>query len=130
MNDRMLQTYDLEKDREYVERIQMATVQSAEFALRTEHGLLGTQRWWAALASGDIPTLRAEGRIVDVRVDAGWPEFELEVDGVLSSWCLEGDVQAYQIGNVARVDFVELEYQEPVDGDASVKVVLRILVER
>ena len=61
-----IHVYDLEKDLEYVERVQAATVQAGEFALRTDHGLFGTSQWWAAIRSGDVPTERLEGMIVQL----------------------------------------------------------------
>ena len=131
MNAGLVSAYDLGKDREYVERIQMATVQETEHALRKDHGLLGSGRWWAAVADESIPTRRVEGTITDVRVNSGnWPEFEVEAEGEHSVWALEGELHAYRVGSAVRVDFVELPFLKPqAGGDDTVQVVLRILVE-
>ena len=131
MSGSFVAAYDLEKDREYVERIQVATVQETEHALRTDHGLLGSRRWWEAVADGSIPTRRVEGTISAVRVNAGnWPEFEVEADGERSTWALEGALHDYQVGSAVRVEFVELSFlKAPADGHDTVQVVLRILVE-
>ena len=49
MEDGYTQTYDLKRDREYVERLQLASVKASEFALESQHGLFGSGRWCEAV---------------------------------------------------------------------------------
>jgi len=126
----LVQAYSLEKDREYIERVQMATVQSGEFAIRCDHGLFGSQQWWDAIRDATVPTHRVDGVIVQIYRRGDWPEFEIEADGERSTWALDGDAGRYAVGKRARVEFVTLEYQKPQpDGERSTRVVLGIWVE-
>lgn len=130
MEDGYTQTYDLVRDREYVERLQLAMVEGSEFALESQHGLFGPKRWWQAVRDGSIARHRVDGEIVDVRLNGNWPEFEVDVRGGRTSWCLEGDVERYRIGCGVRIDYVVQRYHTPAKdcrGD-SVKVVLEIWV--
>ena len=125
-----IHVYDLEKDREYVERVQAATVQGGEFALRIDHGLFGTDQWWAAIRNGDVPTERLEGMIVQLYKTGEWPEFAVEVDGERSSWAMDGDVGRYRVGKGVHIEFITAEYRKPPpEADASTRVVLGIWVE-
>lgn len=133
MATELVQVYDLAKDREYIERIQKATVEASELALQTEHGLFGSAKWWAAIRDGTVPTQRLEGVITRVGRNPvnDWPEFEIEVEGELSTWALEGDLGMYRAGKRVRVEYVTQRYQKPLpgSGDASTRVVLGIWVE-
>jgi hypothetical protein len=130
----LVQVYDLAKDREYIERIQKATVEASELALRTEHGLFGSGKWWAAIRDGTVPTQRLEGVIARVGRNPvnDWPEFEVESNGALSTWALEGDLGMYRAGKRVRIDYITQRYQKPLPGSAddSARVVLGIWVER
>jgi hypothetical protein len=125
------EAYSLERDREYVERLQAATVQHGEFALDSDHGLVGSKQWWEAIRDTQISTTRIEGEIVDIRLNAGsWPEFEVCADGASSTWCLEGDIKTYRVGGLVRIDYVIVRYEKPPPGgDDAVKIVLGIWVE-
>ena len=130
MSADLVQAYSLEKDREYVERVQMATVQGGDFAIRPNHGLFGSKPWWDAIRGGSVPTHRVDGVIVQIYRRGEWPEFEIEVDGERSTWALDGDAEFYAVGKRVRIDFVTLEYQKPQpDGERSTRVVLGIWVE-
>lgn len=125
------QAYSLERDREYIERLQAATVQHDAFALGSDHGLVGSKQWWEAIRDAQIPTTRIDGEIVDIRLNAGsWPEFEVSSNEESSTWCLEGDIKAYRVGGLVRIDYVTVRYAKPPpDGDEAVKIVLEIWVE-
>ena len=131
MSEGFVEAYELSRDRTYLERLQLASVESNEFALDSSHGLPGSKQWWKAVRDGSIPTLSVEGKVVDVRVSGNWPEFEIDAEGTLTTWCLEGDIRSYRIGQRARVDYVVHGFQTPRegDGDDSAKIVLRILLE-
>lgn len=131
MGDEWYQAYDLERDREYIERLQAATVQRGEFALDTTHGLVGTRKWWGAVASGAIPKTRVQGTIVDIRVNAdNWPEFEVDDGSGTSVWALEGDITSYRVNGGVRIDYVTVRYAKPPDGeDDAATLVLGIWVE-
>ena len=131
MREELVEVYDLARDREYLERLQRATVSSGEFALASDHGLPGSTQWWTAVRDGSIPTHSVEGTITDVRIANNWPEFEVDADGELTTWCLEGDIKSYRVGIGVRVDYVTPRCQRhpATDGEDTVKVVLRILLE-
>ena len=59
MDTDFVKVYDLARDREYIERIQKATVEASELALRTDHGIFGSAKWWSAIRDGTVPTQRA-----------------------------------------------------------------------
>ena len=131
MSEALTQVYDLARDREYVERVQMASVQASEYALAKEHGLFGSQAWWDAVADGSLPKHVVEGRITRVYVNqANWPEFEIERDGELSTWALEGEASRYTAGKLARIEYVMQRYASPAPGsDPETQVVIGIWVE-
>ena len=125
-----IQAYDLERDREYVERLQKACVEKSEFALKSDHGLFGTKAWWNAIRQGDIATHQVEGTIIAITKQAGWPEFELATGGVRSTWALDGKVEAYKVGKQARVDYVKQEFLKPADdAERETPIVIGIWVE-
>ena len=130
MASEFLQVYDLERDREYVERVQKACVEKGEFALKSDHGLLGTKAWWDAIREGTIPTHRVEGTIVTISKQGGWPEFEIDVDGERSTWALDGKVEAYTVGKQARVAYLKQEFLKPAaDAERETPIVIGIWVE-
>ena len=131
MREEWVEVYDLARDREYLERLQLATIKSNEFALVSEHGLPGSEQWWTAVHDGSIPTQGVEGTINDIRIVGDWPEFEVDANGELTTWCLEGDIKSYRVGIGVRVDYVIQRCQRSSEphGEDSVKVVLRILLE-
>jgi len=131
MREELVEAYDLSRDRAYLERLQLAVVESSKFALESSHGLPGSKQWWAAVRDGSIPALKVEGVVVDVRVAGNWPEFEVDAQGTSTTWCLEGDIKSYRIGQHARVEYVLQRFQTPpAEGDDdSAKIVLKILLE-
>ncbi len=78
MGDEWVEVYDLAHDREYLERLQLATLDSGGFTLVSDHGLPGSSQWWTAIRDGSIPTHGVEGAISDIRVAGNWPEFEID----------------------------------------------------
>lgn len=133
MSAEFVRVYGLERDREYIERIQRATVRSEEIALRADHGLFGSRKWFAAVREGAIPKLRLEGVIARLyRTPVGdWPEFEVESNGEHSTWAQEGDGSLYQVGKRVRIDYVMQEYQKPLPtGGGETRAVLAIWIER
>ncbi len=125
-----IHVYALERDHEYVERVQAGTVEAGELALRTDNGLFGSSQWWTAIRDGTVPTERIEGIIVKLYKRGEWPEFSVESDGQRTSWAMDGDVSRYEEGKRVRIDIVTLEYQKPKhDGEASTQAVLGIWIE-
>jgi hypothetical protein len=131
MDEEFVEAYNLNRDRAYIEQLQLAVAQSSEFALVSDHGLPGSKQWWEAIGDGTIPTLTVEGEVVDVRVVANWPEFEIDTDGERTTWCLEGDIRSYRVGQQARIEYVLLRLQKPrpEESDNTAKIVLRIQLE-
>lgn len=126
-----VQVYDLAQDREYIERLQTATVEATEHALCREHGLVGTESWWEAIGEKKIPSVDRTGRIARVYVNASnWPEFEMECDGERSTWALEGEVTHYKVGSGIRIRWVMLPLAKPAsDRDREAQVVTGIWIE-
>ena len=125
-----VQAYDLERDREYVERVQRACVERSEFALKSDRGLFGTKPWWEAIREGTIPTHRVEGTIVTISKQGGWPEFEIDTRGDRSTWALDGKVEAYTVGKQAQVAYVRQEFLKPAaDAERETPIVIGIWVE-
>jgi hypothetical protein len=131
MDEGFIEAYNLSRDRAYIEQLQLAIAQSSKFALATDHGLPGSKQWWDAVGDGTIPTLTVEGEIVDIRVVANWPEFEIDSGGTRTTWCLEGDIRSYRVEQQARVDYVLQRFQtpRPQEDDNSARIVLRIQLE-
>jgi hypothetical protein len=130
MGTELVRAYSLERDRQYIERVQMATVQGSDFAIRKDHGLFGSKSWWAAIRNGSLPTHRIEGVIVHIYRSGEWPEFEVEADGARTTWALDGDAARYAVGKRVQIDYVTLEFQKPrPDGDRTTRAVLGIWVE-
>ncbi len=126
----LIQVYDLQRDREYVERVQNACVEKSEFALVEAHGLFGSGPWWDAIRRGALPTQRVEGTIVQILKHAGWPEFELDSGGERSTWALDGKVESYQVGKRARVELVTQEFLKPrSESERETPIVIAIWVE-
>jgi hypothetical protein len=131
MDEEFVEVYNLSRDRAYIEQLQLAVAQSSEFALASDHGLPGSKQWWDAIGDGTIPALTVEGQVVDTRVVANWPEFEIDTDGERTTWCLEGDIQTYRVGQQAKVEYVlqRLQTPRPKEDDNTAKIVLRIQLE-
>ena len=83
------------------------------------------------MRDGSIPIHGVEGTITDIRIAGNWPEFEVDANGELTTWCLEGDIKSYRVGIGVRVDYVIQRCQRSSEphGEESVKVVLRITLE-
>ena len=130
MTSELVQAYDLQRDQEYVERVQKACVEKAAFALKSDHGLFGTSAWWNAIRQGSITTHRIEGTIVAISKSGGWPEFELDSGGERSTWALDGRVEVYHVGKQARVAYVQQELlNPPSDAEHETPIVIGIWVE-
>ncbi len=131
MEKDFVEAYSLSRDRAYIEQLQLAIAQSSEFALAPDHGLPGSKQWWDAIGDGTIATLAVEGEVIDIRVVADWPEFEIDEGGTHTTWCLEGDIRSYRVGQQARVDYVLQRLQKPraKEDDNTAKIVLRIQLE-
>jgi hypothetical protein len=131
MDDEYVEAYSLNRDRGYIEQLQLAITQSSEFALASDHGMPGSKQWWGAVGDGTIPTLSVEGEVVDIRVVSNWPEFEIDAHGTRSTWCLEGDIRSYRVGQQAKIDYLLQRFETPrkEEDENSAKIVLRIQLE-
>ena len=127
-----IQVYDLARDREYNERLQKSTVEDSEFALRSDHGLFGSAKWWEAVKAGAVPTQTIEGIIAGVYRNqaSGWPEFEVKSGNEITSWALEGEPTRYQVGKGVRIDYATVELKRAqATGETSTTIVLSIRIE-
>jgi hypothetical protein len=121
--DRVTQMRDLSRDDRRL-----------EMGLAPKPYLVGSRRFWRAIASGRLPTVVVEGEITRVYWGSmgDWPEFEIAADeGQKSTWTREGDPARFVEGLKARVECVEMPWKPRVPHrvDQLDKLVIRILVE-
>jgi hypothetical protein len=100
--------YDLREDTRAIETIQDATLNTEDYGVVSDHGLLGSDEWWAAIERGDLPVHTVEGVISDV-YESGhndFPQFEVDDGTRKTDWVREGDDSYYVIGAPVRIEYV------------------------
>ena len=55
--------YSLREDRDYVAKVQAASLSPKPFGLKATDGLFGSEQWWHNIESGVIPLIRVTGTI-------------------------------------------------------------------
>lgn len=104
----MTLAYDLRADRRRIDAVQRATLETDRCGIVPEHGLFGSDQWWAALRDGSLPIQTTEGRISKVYM-AGhndFPEFEVDDGSKKTSWERKGRDDLYVVGRAVRVEYV------------------------
>lgn len=141
----MRKVYDLREDVEQIALMQRATLAPQAFGVVSDHGLVGSPDWWAAIADGRIPMHAVEGRISRIYKSGlpspDWEEFEIEADGEVSSWTrmtsggAGGDAERvakgalYQVGRAVRITYVKLRFRQALQGLPFSKRVLEIWID-
>ena len=104
----MRKVYDLREDRRIIELIQDATLNTEDYGILSDHGLVGSDDWWRAIERGELPVHSVEGIITNVYM-AGhndWPEFEVDGGNGKIQWERLGDDSEYVVGKPVRVEYV------------------------
>jgi hypothetical protein len=100
--------YDLREDTPVIENIRNATLNTEDYGVASDHGLFGSEEWWAAIERGDLTVHTVEGVISDV-YESGhndFPQFEVDDGTRKTDWVREGDDSAYVIGAPVRIEYV------------------------
>lgn len=127
-----VKVYDLAEDREKVDLVQRATLNTEEFGLVPEVALFGSEEWWRAIEDGRIPKHEAKGTIDRVFMSGhgDWPEFEMESEGERVSWTRLGEQGMYQVGREVRVEYVMQKARKHWLGSPEHRQVVRIFIRR
>ena len=111
--------YDLrdntnEYNRQSIKGIQHATLHTKDFGLVPEHGLFGSDEWWAAVGNDTIPKITVEGIITDVYMSGhnDYPEFELTSEQGKTTW--GGGFEAIVKGRRAKVVYIQQKFKKPL----------------
>jgi hypothetical protein len=100
--------YDLRDDTRTIETVQSSTLNTEDYGVVSNHGLFGSDEWWAAIERGDLPVHTVEGVISDV-YESGhndFPQFEVDDGTRKTDWVREGDDSYYVIGAPVRIEYV------------------------
>ena len=124
-----MKVYDLRKDKEWVRRVQQASIHAKEHALTNEHGLFGSKRWWGAVENGKIEKRTAEGVIERIYGDEScgmFPEFEISSNEGKRSFVCKWDrmfcedfirsrkAGYYEVGKRAKVVYSIMKRRRPM----------------
>jgi hypothetical protein len=83
---------------------------SAEVGRRPADGLIpGTRGWFKAINNGTIPAHKINGVISRVYMTGhnDFPEFEIDSDGIKTTWVREGDETKYISGRQVVLTYAE-----------------------
>lgn len=112
--------YRFQDDVEGIARIQSVSRDpTSSYGVKMENGLLiGSLEWFDALNTGKLAKTTLWGRITKVYM-AGhndWPEFELEAEGVRTTWprwASVGQDHWYQVGRRLELTYVLQKFKRP-----------------
>jgi hypothetical protein len=109
--------YTIHNDSKLVKIVQEASQdETSKGGYKIENGLLfGTKGWFKAIDDGIIPKRIVKGFISRVYTTGhnDYPEFEIESEGEKTTWTLHGAQEAYQVGRLIELIYVELKYKRP-----------------
>jgi hypothetical protein len=126
--DRWQKVYDLADDQDRIVAARQTTASPGVFGLAPGPAPFGSADWWQSIEDGQIVKHSVSGVIVKLYMTGhgDWPQFDLEGDGVKTSWTRLGDQSAYREGREARVDYVELKTKNVLLGKTHQRCVLKI----
>jgi hypothetical protein len=120
--------YLLSEDRESIQQVQNATVQTEVFGIATDHGLFGSGEWWAAIRRGDIPVHTVQGIICALLMESmnDWPTFKiLTEDGFVTESITResfpGRSALYQVGRRVVWRYVETRLKQRIESLGAVQ---------
>ena len=118
MTDELQTVYRLKDDKNEIEALQAASSDTkSQGGLKIENGLLvGTDKWFKAVDSGQIEKTTLRGTITKVYMSGhnDWPEFEMEVTGQKTIWTRCGKDDLYKVGKQIELTFVKQKYKRPI----------------
>ena len=140
----LIQIYSLREDRDQVNRIQRATLETKDFGLIPDPWLFGSTEWWQALSTGAISVHTIVGQIsrvfmsghndfAEFEIDDGesktsWPRQTSKVTG--SAMSRQEMADLYRDGARVRLSYVLQRFKGPVGGlGTHSKCVLEIWIE-
>jgi hypothetical protein len=123
--------YDLMEDQETISLVQRATLTTKDLGLVPEVALFGSDEWWAAIRDGRIPKHEVSGQISRLFMTGhgDWPEFELDSNGMKTSWTRLGNHGVYAEGKTAKIEYVMQKLRRVPLNPGEQKQVLRVLVK-
>lgn len=127
----MVAVYELQRDLHLINLVQEATLHREDAGVVPEHGLFGSEEWWAAIADGRLPTHTVRGRISKVYMSGhnDFTEFEVDDGGARTAWARQGDDSRYEVGRSVQIDYVLMRFKQPFTSETHGRTVLRILIE-
>jgi hypothetical protein len=129
--------YRLKDNPEWIGYVQKATLNTEDFGIEPTHGLLGSDEWWANIASGKLPTVTISGVISKVYMGSmgDWPMFEMtDSGGEKSAWTREANTEEqgelYAAGRAIELDYVVQRHRKKSwDGGAEHKIPLEVRID-
>ena len=114
--------YSLRDDRDYIAKVQAASLSPKPFGLKATDGLFGSEQWWRNIEAGIIPLIRFSGtitRLVRTGMHNESESFEmLTPDGTSFKYdCIAADRRdrkLYRVGSRVELSFVRQELKQPV----------------
>lgn len=127
-----IKVYDLAQDRETIELVQKATLETEGLGLEPEVALYGSEEWWRAIEEGRIPKREVQGTIAQVFMSGhgDWHEFELDSAGGKSRWTRLGDPAMYREGKAVKIEYVIQKRRKAWIGGSEQREVLRVFISR
>ena len=119
--------YDIRKDKVLLNQIQNASLSQGNLGLTTEHGVVGTESWWAALHARKIEVVRFDGIIQLDKVPMR-DSFVLRVQGVneVKSWMPWSGFQMQDVGKHIEVIYAKIPPKVQVRPGFLVNLVLQV----
>lgn len=123
--------YDLRQDEQLLRDIEEASLHT-DRGLKLTHGVVGSEQWWKAIETGEIPMYRITGTIVEIsRGPMGdWPVIHVrsDSDGNISSWSTGTLLPESFLGRPIVIEYVEQEAKKPPFPDYRDQLPIRIMI--
>ena len=141
---RLTQIYSLREDRDHINAVQRATLETTDLGLVPDPWLFGSLDWWEGVGSGDIPIQTVVGQISHVFMSGhnDYPEFEIDDGASKTHWTRQTSevpgsalsrrqmADLYREGARVRLSYVLQRFKKPLAGlGPHSKCVIEIWVE-
>ena len=114
-----VELYNLREDKQHIEKVQHATLNTKEYGLQIENGLLfGSEEWFQAIDSGKIKLIEVRGTISEIRMagdhnDSREIEVTSDFNGEKTTWGTKGKLKYFQIGKKIEITYVLQKFKKP-----------------
>ena len=122
----MITIYRLQLEKEYIDKVQRATLTTNAFGLEPTHGLFASPEWWQHVRDGTLPVHHVKGKISSVHLGSmnDWPEFTLQTEtGEEFTWSRYANSpdfgSLYSVGRPIEIDYVVQRYRASALGPAT-----------